>query len=107
SPHRARGPDYRVRVHRGTSAWTAPGHKGLPVLDARSSRGRSSSSPGPVVWSNGTLSPFPSTARSADLNGNATFRHHDTAVLSVTAVDAPVVKTSAEFDEIIGDSYGR
>ena len=41
------------------------------------------------------------------MNGNATFRHHDTAVLSVTAVDAPVVKTSAEFDEIIGDSYGR
>lgn len=41
------------------------------------------------------------------MNGNATFRHHDTAVLSVTAVDAPVVKTSAEFDEIIGDSYTR
>lgn len=41
------------------------------------------------------------------MNGNATFRHHDTAVLSVTAVDAPVVKTSEEFDEIIGDSYRR
>ena len=41
------------------------------------------------------------------MNGNATFRHRDTAVLSVTAVDAPVVKTSVEFDEIIGDSYKR
>lgn len=41
------------------------------------------------------------------MNGNATFRHHDTAVLAITAVDAPVVKTSAEFDEIIGDSYRR
>ena len=41
------------------------------------------------------------------MTGNATFRHRDTAVLSVTAVDAPVVKTSAEFDEVIGDSYTR
>ncbi|MDO5740774.1 MAG: 3-oxoacyl-ACP synthase III [Ornithinimicrobium sp.] len=41
------------------------------------------------------------------MNGNAIFRPQDTAVLSITAVDAPVVKTSAEFDEIIGDSYGR
>lgn len=41
------------------------------------------------------------------MTGNATFRHHDVAVLSVTAVDAPVVRTSVEFDEIIGDSYRR
>lgn len=41
------------------------------------------------------------------MNGNATFRHHDTAVLSITAVDAPVVKTSEEFDSIIGDAYQR
>lgn len=41
------------------------------------------------------------------MNGNATFRHHNTSVLAITAVDAPVVKTSAEFDGIIGDSYGR
>ena len=41
------------------------------------------------------------------MNGNATFRHRDTAVLSVTAVDAPVVKTSDEFDAVIGDSYRR
>ena len=41
------------------------------------------------------------------MNGNATFRHRDTAVLSVTAIDAPEVKTSEEFDAIIGDSYRR
>lgn len=41
------------------------------------------------------------------MNGNGTFVHRDTAVLSVTAVDAPIVKTSEEFDEIIGDSYRR
>lgn len=41
------------------------------------------------------------------MNGNATFRHHDTAVLSVTSVDAPLVRTSDEFDEVIGDSYRR
>ncbi len=41
------------------------------------------------------------------MSGNITFRHHDTAVLSVTAVDAPVVMTSAEFDRRIGDSYQR
>ncbi len=41
------------------------------------------------------------------MSGNITFRHHDTAVLSITAVDAPVVMTSQEFDRIIGDSYPR
>ncbi len=41
------------------------------------------------------------------LTGNITFRHRDTAVLSVVAVDAPVVMTSAEFDARIGDSYAR
>ena len=41
------------------------------------------------------------------MNGNATFRHRDTAVLSVIAIDAPEVKTSEEFDAIIGDSYRR
>jgi acyl-CoA:acyl-CoA alkyltransferase len=41
------------------------------------------------------------------LSGNITFRHHDTSVLSVTAVDAPVVMTSAEFDRRIGDSFAR
>lgn len=41
------------------------------------------------------------------MSGNITFRHHDTSVLSVTAVDAPVVMTSAEFDRRIGDSFAR
>ena len=41
------------------------------------------------------------------MNGNATFQHRDTAVLSTIAVDAPEVRTSAEFDEIIGASYTR
>ena len=41
------------------------------------------------------------------MNGNATFRHHDTAVLSVTAVDAPVVKTSEEFDETPSEFAAR
>ncbi|WP_194092431.1 3-oxoacyl-ACP synthase III [Ornithinimicrobium flavum] len=41
------------------------------------------------------------------MNGNATFRHHDTAVLSVIAIDAPEVKTSEEFEAVIGDSYRR
>ncbi|GAA5166376.1 3-oxoacyl-ACP synthase III [Ornithinimicrobium tianjinense] len=41
------------------------------------------------------------------MNGNATFRTTDTAVLSVTAVDAPVVRTSEEFDAMIGDAYAR
>lgn len=41
------------------------------------------------------------------MNGNSTFRYRDTAVLSITAVDAPVVMTSAEFDARIGDSYRR
>lgn len=40
-------------------------------------------------------------------NGNATFRHHDTAVLAVTAVDAPVVMTSDDFDALLVDSYQR
>ena len=41
------------------------------------------------------------------MNGNTIFRHHDTAVLSVTAVDAPVVVTSAEFDERLAATYRR
>lgn len=41
------------------------------------------------------------------MSGNITFRHHDTVVLSITAVDAPVVKTSAEFDDEIGESFAR
>src|SRR5690606_14659144 len=41
------------------------------------------------------------------MSGNITFRHHDSAVLSVTAVDAPVVVTSAEFDARLAETYRR
>ncbi len=41
------------------------------------------------------------------MSGNSTFRHTNTTVLSVTAVDAPVVKTSEEFDAEIAESYAR
>ena len=39
--------------------------------------------------------------------GNATFRFTDTAVLSVSAAEAPVVVTSAEIDEALSDTYAR
>jgi 3-oxoacyl-[acyl-carrier-protein] synthase III len=41
------------------------------------------------------------------MSGNITFRHRDTAVLSVTAVDAPVVVTSADFDARLAESFTR
>jgi 3-oxoacyl-[acyl-carrier-protein] synthase III len=39
--------------------------------------------------------------------GNFTFRHRNTAILSVTAVDAPIVATSASFDERLAETYQR
>ena len=39
--------------------------------------------------------------------GNATFRHHNTALLAVTSVEAPVVVTSADFDERLAPSLKR
>lgn len=39
--------------------------------------------------------------------GNATFRFTDTAVLSVTAAEAPIVVTSADFDAALADTYAR
>ncbi len=41
------------------------------------------------------------------MTGNATFRYTDTAILSVTAVDAPIVVSSAEFDEQLAGTYER
>lgn len=41
------------------------------------------------------------------MTGNATYRYTDTAILSVTAVDAPIVVTSAHFDEQLADTYAR
>lgn len=39
--------------------------------------------------------------------GNATYRFSDTAVLSVAVAEAPIVKTSAEFDDLLADTYAR
>jgi 3-oxoacyl-[acyl-carrier-protein] synthase-3 len=39
--------------------------------------------------------------------GNATFRFTDTAVLSVSVAEAPIVVTSAEIDEALADTYAR
>lgn len=41
------------------------------------------------------------------MRGNATYRYRDTAILSVTAADAPIVVTSAEIDEQLADAYER
>jgi 3-oxoacyl-[acyl-carrier-protein] synthase III len=41
------------------------------------------------------------------MSGNASFRQHNTAVLSVCAVEAPVVITSAAFDERLARTYRR
>ncbi len=42
-----------------------------------------------------------------NLTGNATFRHDNTALLAVTSVEAPVVVSSAEFDERLAPSLKR
>ena len=39
--------------------------------------------------------------------GNATFRHDNTALLAVTSVEAPVVVSSAAFDERLAPSLKR
>lgn len=41
------------------------------------------------------------------MHGNATHTHSDTAIISVVAVHAPNVVTSAEFDERLTDTYAR
>ncbi|WP_104165406.1 3-oxoacyl-ACP synthase III [Arthrobacter sp. SX1312] len=41
------------------------------------------------------------------MTGNATFRHDNTALLAVTTVEAPVVVSSAEFDERLAPSLKR
>ena len=41
------------------------------------------------------------------LTGNFNFQHTNTALLSVTSVEAPVVVTSAEFDERLAPSLKR
>jgi acyl-CoA:acyl-CoA alkyltransferase len=39
--------------------------------------------------------------------GNATFRFVDTAVLSVSVAEAPIIVTSAEIDDALSDTYAR
>ena len=41
------------------------------------------------------------------MTGNATYRYRDTAILSVAAVDAPIVVTSTEIDEQLAGTYAR
>ncbi|MCW2802426.1 MAG: acyl-CoA:acyl-CoA alkyltransferase [Propionibacteriaceae bacterium] len=41
------------------------------------------------------------------MSGNATYRHNNTAILSVCAVEAPIVVTSAEFDQRLSCTYER
>lgn len=41
------------------------------------------------------------------MSGNASFRHQDVAVVSVCGVEAPIVATSAEFDERLAETYER
>jgi 3-oxoacyl-[acyl-carrier-protein] synthase III len=45
--------------------------------------------------------------KGVSLTGNATYRFANTAVLSVCAVDAPHVVTSAQLDERLADTYAR
>ena len=41
------------------------------------------------------------------MDGNSTFRHTRTSVLSIVATEAPVVVTSAELDEQLAPAYER
>ena len=41
------------------------------------------------------------------MQGNATYRYLDTAVLSVTAVDAPIIVTSQQIDDQLAETYAR
>ena len=41
------------------------------------------------------------------MTGNATYRYRDTAILSVTAAEAPIVVTSDEIDAQLAEAYER
>ncbi len=41
------------------------------------------------------------------MSGNATYRHENVSILSVCAVEAPIVATSASFDDRLGQTYAR
>lgn len=59
----------------------------------------------------GCLQPVSAITSAGDkagiLTGNFNFQHENTALLSVTSVEAPVVMTSAEFDERLAPSLKR
>jgi 3-oxoacyl-[acyl-carrier-protein] synthase-3 len=52
-------------------------------------------------------STFGPLGKGEHVSGNATFRHANTAVLSVCAVEAPIVVPSASFDEQLSRTYHR
>ncbi len=66
------------KASRPTHPWVLPGH--IPAL---------------------------SVDEAGNLTGNATFRHDNTALLAVTSVEAPLVVSSAEFDERLAPSLKR
>lgn len=41
------------------------------------------------------------------MSGNATYRHKNVSILSVCAVEAPIVATSASFDDRLSQTYAR
>ena len=41
------------------------------------------------------------------MSGNATYRHSNVSILSVCAVEAPIVATSASFDDRLTETYAR
>ncbi len=47
------------------------------------------------------------TAKGAQVNGNATFEHHDVALLAVTAIEATVPVPSSSFDEQLRPTLRR
>ena len=42
-----------------------------------------------------------------ELAGNATFRHHNSALLSVSSVEAPMIVSSTEFDRRLASTLQR
>ena len=61
------------------------------------------------VWLAGNQCPkTPKTTRKGwNLIGNATFRHHNTALLAVSSIEAPVVVKSSDFDARLAPSLKR
>lgn len=41
------------------------------------------------------------------MSGNATFRSSNATILAVSAIDAPIIVTSAQIDERLAEAYAR